>query len=171
MKATIVWFNGLSRNQLLNKFPLQENEIGCNFIRRDRAVGHVVCFDQEIVKENNKNIEQDVKYYTRDAYQKPPWNIVHQCHGVDPINSGMLAVLLATNLAQDPVYIIGCDWGLNHNSVYNYGKVSPHKYTNSCNRHIRLMSKTHKIIAVHDQLPDIDCEIMHNKSFLSLFTK
>lgn len=165
---TIVYFNGPSRNQLLNHFPLQQIEIGCNYIRRDRAVHHVVVFDRERL--TDVPIETGVQYYTRKEDGREPFNIV-QDSVIDPINSGMLAVLLATKLSPDPVYIIGCDWGLNYDSVYNYGRVSPHKYTNSCNRHIRLMSKTHKIIAVHDQLPDIDCEIMHNKSFLSLFTK
>ena len=128
----------------------------------------MVVFDRERL--TDVPIETGVQYYTRKEDGREPFNIV-QDSVIDPINSGMLAVLLATKLSPDPVYIIGCDWGLNYDSVYNYGRVSPHKYTNSCNRHIRLMSKTHKIIAVHDQLPDIDCEIMHNKSFLSLFTK
>lgn len=165
---TIVYFNGPSRNQLINTFPLQQIEIGCNHIRRDRPVQHVVVFDRVKLE---VPIEEGVKYYTRKQDGHAPiWNTVKD-HQVDPINSGMLAVLLATKLSNDPIFIIGCDWGLNHDSVYDYGRVSPHKYTNSCNRHIRMMRRTHSIVAVHDQMPDIDCEIMNIKDFLQSFNK
>ena len=35
MEATILWLNGPSRQDLLTAFPLQEKEVGCNFIRRE----------------------------------------------------------------------------------------------------------------------------------------
>ena len=172
MKATIVWLNGPSRQDLLTAFPLQENEIGCNFIRRDRAVNHVVCFDQGTVKENNKNIEAGVKYYTRDAYQKPPWNVVHQWRSVDPQNSGMMALLLATHISQDPIYILGMDWGISTRSVYTYeGRQSPRKYTIGCKRQLKILSQTHKITAVNDGVPDVDIPVIGKKAFIEMFNK
>ena len=49
---TIVWFNGASRKGLEDKFPLQDIEVGCNYIRRDRKVNHVVCFDYGMVNDS-----------------------------------------------------------------------------------------------------------------------
>ena len=172
MKATIVWFNGPSRQDLLTAFPLQENEIGCNFIRRDRPVQNVVCFDQGTTKENHKNLEQGVKYYTRSAYQKPPWIVVQQWKTVDPQNSGMMALLLATQISRDPIYILGMDWGISTDSVYTYpGRSSPRKYTIGCKRQVKILSETHKITAVNDDIPDVDIPVIGKKAFIEMFNK
>jgi len=169
---TILWLNGPSRQDLLSAFPLQENEIGCNFIRRDRPVGNVVCFDQGTVKENNKNIETGVNYYTRDAYQKPPWNVVHQWRSVDPQNSGMMALLLATQISRDPIYILGLDWGITTKSVYEYPSgPSERKYTLGCKRQLKILSETHKITVVNDGVPDVDIPVIGKKAFLEMFNK
>ena len=172
MKATIVWLNGPSRQDLLTAFPLQENEIGCNFIRRDRAVGNVVSFDQGMVKANTPHIEQGVKYYTRDAYQKPPWILVPQWKSVDPQNSGMMALLLATQISKDPIYILGLDWGITNKSVYEYkGGPSERKYTLGCKRQLKILSETHKITVVNDGVPDVDIPVIGKKAFLEMFNK
>lgn len=168
---TIVWFNGASRKGLEDKFPLQDIEVGCNYIRRDRKVNHVVCFDDGMVNELSKNLEDGVKYYTRSSYQKASWIVVKQWKTVDPMNSGMMALLLATRLSKEDIYILGMDWGLSDISVYDYGKNKDSiiKYTNGCKRQVKILSETHKIIAVHNGLPDIDIPIIDKKSFLVQF--
>lgn len=172
MTATIVWFNGPSRQDLIKSFPLQETEIGCNYIRRDRPVQHVVCFDDGMVKQNNKNLEPGVQYYTRDAYQKPPWKVVHQWSTVDPQNSGMMALLLATQISGDPIYILGLDWGISTESVYTYRhRPSPRKYTNSSKRQLRRLAEQFKITVVNDDVPDVDVEVIGKKAFLEMFNK
>ena len=169
---TIVWLNGPSRNDLLDAFPIQKNEIGCNFIRRDRPVHHVVSFDQGMVNENTKNLEQGVKYYTRDAYQKPPWILVPQWKTIDPQNSGMMAILLATKLSTDPIYILGLDWGITTDSVYEYpaGK-SERKYTTGCKRQLKILAEQFKITVVNDGVPDIDAPVIGKKAFLEKCNK
>ena len=172
MKATIVWLNGPSRQDLLTAFPLQETEIGCNYIRRDRPVQNVVCFDNGTTKENHKNIEEGVNYYTRDAHAKSPWKVVQQWKSVDPQNSGMMALLLATQISKDPIYILGLDWGITTKSVYEYpGRQSPRKYTLGCKRQLKILSETHKITVVNDGVPDVDIPVIGKKAFLEMFNK
>jgi|TARA_R110000824_G_scaffold43061_3_gene126093 hypothetical protein len=169
---TIVWLNGASRKGLEDKFPLQDIEIGCNYIRRDRKVNHVIAFDQPIVKALSQNLEEGVKYYTRSEWGKPgQWITVKQWKTVDPMNSGMMALLLATRLSKEDIYILGMDWGLSDISVYDYGKnkESIIKYTNGCKRQVKTLSETHKIIAVHNGLPDIDIPIIDKQTFLVKF--
>ena len=166
---TIVWFNGASRKDLHNAFPLQPIEVGCNYIRRDRKVNHVVCFDDCMVKELSKNLEDGVKYYTRNVYQSASWIIVKQWKTVDPMNSGMMALLLATQLSKEDIYILGMDWGLSDTSIYDYGKNKDSiiKYTNGCKRQVKTLSETHKIIAVHNELPDVNIPVIDKQTFLS----
>ena len=66
---TIVWLNGPSRNDLLKAFPIQKNEIGCNFIRRDRPVHHVVSFDQGMVRQT-QNTWSKVSSITPETHTK-----------------------------------------------------------------------------------------------------
>jgi hypothetical protein len=162
---TIIWFNGPSRQRLIDKFQLQPTEIGCNFIRQDRAVQHVCVFDRSLWPKITH--EQSVRYYTNIAWAKSPWDSAQ--HGwAHASNSGTLAVVVARRLSVEPIYIIGCDWGLNQESVYDYQKTSQRKYSNSCKTVLNVIHKEAKITVVHDLRPDVDQPIMSTDQFLDL---
>lgn len=161
----IVWFNGPSRQKLIKQFPLQNIEIGCNYIRNDRAVQHVCVFDKSIF--NKISYEENVYYYTHPAWAKKPWiPVEHQ--RAHPLNSGTLAVLLAYKLSIDPIYIIGCDWGITRDSVYNYQHKNQTKYGNLCKKAINIIEQDRKIIIVHDEKPDVDQNIITTSQFLDI---
>ena len=174
--ATIVWLNGPSRQNLIDTLPRQNIEIGCNYILNDRQVDHVCCFDQPMIK---KLVRQDnVKYWTRNYYAKPnEWNDVKPIAGkfrVEAQNSGILAIQLAHNLTdrkKDNIYIIGCDWGITKDTVYDYGdirgKAKPLKHTNHCIKHLYYMNQTdNNIFVVNDQQPDVTIPVITIKHFL-----
>lgn len=162
---TIVWFNGPSRNDLINALPRQKLEIGCNYISDDRKIDYVCVYDR-VIKEKLK-ILPNIKYRTiaRNAHL-PHWQPVPNSE--DAINSGMLAVLLATQISQEPIYIIGCDWGLNEDTVYDYGRGRMRKYNNHCKKYLDRLSLSHNISIVHNDKPDVRINIIKTDRFLSL---
>jgi len=175
--ATIVWLNGPSRQPLIKTLPQQNIEVGCNYIRNDRKVNHVVCFDQPMMKA--LTIEPVVTYWTRGYYAKPNmWNTVKNIEGrfrVEAQNSGILAIQLAHNLTdrkKDNIYIIGCDWGLSNDTAYDYSSVRgknkyPLKHSNHCIKHLYYMNKTdNNIFIVHNDKPDVTIPIITIKDFL-----
>lgn len=154
---TIVWFNGPSRQLLIDRLPPQALEIGCNYISRDRPVHYVCVFDRAV--KANLHIVPAVQYRTnlRLAHY-PYW--VPVPNSDKATNSGMLAVLLATQLSKDPVYIIGCDWGLTQDTVYDYGTKNQRKYNNQCRKHLEVLAKHHCITVVNDQMPDVTIPVI-----------
>jgi len=108
-----------------------------------------------------------VRYYTHIAWAKSPWDSAQ--HGyAHPLNSGTLAVVVARRLSAEPIYIIGCDWGLNKESVYDYQKTSQTKYGNLCKKVLNVIHKEVKITVVHDLKPDVDQPIISTDHFLDL---
>ena len=178
--ATIVWLNGPSRQSLIKTLPQQNIEIGCNYIRNDRKVDHVVCFDQPMMKLLKQ--EEGVKYWTRNYYANIPpfrdvWSSVKPIDGkfrVEAQNSGLLAIQLAHNLTdrkKDNIYIIGCDWGITKETSYDYshvrGKHKPLKHTNHCIKQLYYMNQTdNNIFIVHNDKPDVTIPIITIKDFL-----
>lgn len=162
---TIVWFNGPSRNELINALPRQNLEIGCNYITADRAVDYVCVYDR-VIKEKLK-ILPNTEYRTiaRNAHL-PHWKPV--VNSEDATNSGMLAVLLATQISQEPIYILGCDWGLNEQTVYDYGKGRQRKYNNHCRKYLQHLSKSHDISIVHNHRPDVSINVIKIDQFFAL---
>jgi hypothetical protein len=171
----IVWFNGPSRQKLMNQFPLQQNEIGCNYIRRDRAVQHVCVFDKQIWP--NIKFETDINYYTHHERAFWPWQTVHYDFA-EATNSGMLALSVACKLTENKdhtIYVIGCDWGLNQESVYDYRYSLQRKYTHITKKAVDNMCAgvgnlrhPRKIIFVHNAKPDVRQPIISTDTFLNL---
>ena len=158
----IVWFNGLSQRQLID-IPKRGFEIGCNYIRRVRPVDFVVAYDARVI--NKIEREQDVVYYTRETNHSPGiWHRVGD-GDMNGLNSGCLAVLLATKLTHKPIYIIGCDWGLNLKTVFDYGKGEQRKYNNQQKKFIGQLARENEIIVVNDEKVDVPVEIITSSQF------
>jgi len=162
---TVVWFNGPSQENLIHSLHPQECEIGCNYIQTRRPVHYVCAYDKQVVD----SIQRDpsIGYYTRIEHAHlPHWKAV-----MDPlvsgINSGLLAVILATKLNKDPIYIIGCDWGLNEKSVFDYKRITLRKYTNAMKKILSKLTQRNPIFVVSDSTPDVPVPIVSNYNFLT----
>tara|TARA_B100000214_G_scaffold363608_1_gene329293 strand:- start:407 stop:934 length:528 start_codon:yes stop_codon:yes gene_type:complete len=170
--ATIVWLNGPSRQSLIKTLPQQEIEVGCNYIRQDRKVDHVVCFDHQMMRALKQ--EEGVKYWTRNYYANIPpfrglWNSVVS-NNIDPQNSGVLAIQLAHNISKGNIYIIGLDWGITKETSYDYSNIRKErrlpKHTNHCIKHLKAFNKMNNIFVVHDSKPDVITPIITKEQFL-----
>ena len=138
-------------------------EIGCNYIRRVRPVDFVVAYDPGVI--NNIQQEDQVVYYTRPAYAMPgSWLRIGE-DNVQGLNSGCLAVLLATKLTHKPIYIIGCDWGLNLKTVFDYGKGEQRKYNNQQKKFLKQLARHNEIVVVNDDKVDVPVEIITSAEF------
>lgn len=169
MSINAVWFNGPSSEKLINILPPQDVEIGCNYIQTRRPVHYVCAYDKPIVD----SIQRDpsIGYYTRREYAHLPyWKPV-----TDPlvsgINSGLLAVIVATHMNMKPIYIIGCDWGLNEQSVFIYERQSLRKYSNSMKNVLSKLADRNPIYVVNDRVPDVDVPVITTLDFLTITTK
>lgn len=164
--SIIVWFNGRSQEPLVRTLPTQSIEIGCNHIERVRPVNAVAAFDIDVVKRLPLN--PDTQYFTRVDARIPQWQTVDN-QIVSGANSGILALWVARNcFAVEPVYIIGCDWGISDDSVFDsiYGQGPRRKYTNHGRRKMsRLMHKRQAYI-VHNQQPDVPLPVISEQQFL-----
>ena len=160
----IVWFNGPSQKELLH-IPIQTDEIGCNYIRQIRKVNHVVCYDAEVV--NNIEIEDGVNYYTRVHWASLPiWKPIANSYGTG-INSGLLAIILAQNISKETIYVIGCDWGVQKQSVFTYAKGSKlRKYNNGMRDVMFELAKQSPIVVVNDNVPDVKVPVISKFEFL-----
>lgn len=158
----IVWFNGLSQRQLID-IPKRGFEIGCNYIRRVRPVDFVVAYDPDVI--NKIEREEGIVYYTRpDFAVGDQWLKIGE-QPIQGLNSGCLAVLLATKLTYKRIYIVGCDWGLNLKTVFDYGKGETRKYNNQQKKFIRQLAQEHDIVVVNDQKVDVPVEIISSAEF------
>jgi len=166
---SIVWFNGPSQETLIRSLPPQDCEIGCNYIQTRRAVHYVCAYDKAVVD----SIQRDptIGYYTRIEHAHLPYwkGITDPC--VSGINSGLLAVIMATQLSADPIYIIGCDWGLSDASVFVYEHTSDRKYNNSMRAVLKKLAVRNPTYVVHDKNPDVPVPVLSNTQFLNITTK
>ena len=164
----IVWWNGKSRQDLTCSLPPQLIEAGCNYIRRDRDVKIVCAYDASVIQRIQE--EKDVHYFTiAERARLPMWQCVH-----DPLlkgtNSGLIAIRVVQHINRQPVYVIGCDWGLNSTSVYQaeYDQsLGIRKYTDYMKKVLFVYNQTSPIIFVNDQKPDVDQPVISKIEFLS----
>ncbi len=115
-------------------------------------------------------MKENVQYYTRSDSQMPNWKII-----VNQIVSGGNSVVLACWVAvekypKQPVYILGCDWGINDNSSFDYiYKTGPKtKYTTHSKKKIENLFKNWEVYVVHDGNPDVSLPVIKKDSFLQL---
>ena len=150
---TIIWFNGPSNRQLIDSLPRQTFELGCNFIRRHRPVDVVCAYDINTII--NIPIEDSVQYYTRPDAHYGSWNVIY-----DPViqstNSGLLAFYVASKKTNAPIYIVGCDWGINDVSSFDHiYQTGPRRnYTTQRTKQIENLLKNWEGQEVHDGNPD-----------------
>ncbi len=140
MNSVIVLGNGESRaavdiHYLKKSFLL----VGCNAIHRDIVVDHLVCCDHRMVfesLENKNNIS--TKIYVRERFYRSFKKIqknknVCQLPAVpttgsikrdnpDHWGSGPYAILVASLLPQDQIYLVGFDLYSNNNKFNNVYK-------------------------------------------------
>lgn len=153
---TIVWFNGPSQDPLISVLPKRHFEIGCNFIQQIRSVDAVCVYDLEIM--DKIKLQDSITYYTRPEGQRAGYTVIDDSV-LNSTNSGLLALWVAVNHTQDPIYIIGCDWGITDKSCQDifYGKnYSTRKYTNSIKRKVKQILGDRLCCVVTDFDPDID---------------
>ena len=164
--STIVWFNGPSADELLVTLPPQNLEIGCNYIQFTRPIHMVCAFDIDIVK----NIKRDpsIEYYTRPDAQHMGWNILNDTQ-LNSTNSGLMAVYLAMQKSTEPIYILGCDWGLTDRSIQDamYGKGPQRKYTNSIKNKLTTITQGRRCYVVNDRQVDVSIPVISKKIFLA----
>jgi hypothetical protein len=127
--------NGESRKSVdLDQFRQNNITIGCNAIHRDFSVDHLICCDNRMVKEALLN-QANKKIYTRHRYYQEHRKIGKNknifllpelpYHGLekqdDPVHwgSGPYAVLLATILLPDEIFILGFDLYSNDGKINN----------------------------------------------------
>tara|TARA_S200002703_G_scaffold84090_1_gene72481 strand:+ start:8018 stop:8542 length:525 start_codon:yes stop_codon:yes gene_type:complete len=162
----LIWFNGPSRDKFINRLPRQPMEIGCNYIESVRPVDHVCAFDIKVA--NDIKLRANTQYHTRPQATIPGWNIIHDTR-TDGGNSGVLACLVASQLPSEPIYIIGCDWGITDTSsddhIYQTGP--KRKYTNNIKKSIGVILEGMEVWIVNDLKPDVPFNIISTDKFLS----
>jgi len=158
-KAT-VWWNGPSVKQFYNIAP-QPMEIGCNFIQDHRHVHHVCAYDQPTIKSIGGDTRPDVQYWTRRMYQQGPWRtfrstVSHkrQRH-IAGYCSGTMALVLAIQQGVAEIDLLGCDWTITNDSVYDdkytWRKYAPTKHNREKFNLFEMLSELVAITVVHDQ--------------------
>lgn len=160
----IVWFNGPSQRSIIRTTPRHHTEIGCNYIRRDRRVPYVVAYDAPVV--NSITLEDGVTYYTRKEHVIAGWRGI-QDPLIQGINSGIAAVIVATQISRDDIYIVGCDWGLTNETVYDYGRGELRKYSNPMKKVLGQLAQRNPIFVVNDKMPDVPVPIVSKYEFLN----
>ena len=162
----ICWFNGPSAELLAYVLPPQDLELGCNHFQTVRPVHYICAYDQQVVESIKR--DPSIGYYTRAEHASLPyWKPV-----TDPlvrgINSGLLSVIVATHMSKDPIFILGCDWGLSVGSIFKYKMLSHRKYTNAMRNVLKKLSERNLIFVVNDAVPDVPVPIIKTAEFLTI---
>jgi len=162
-KAT-VWWNGPSVKQFYN-IPPQPLEIGCNFISNNRTVHHVCAYDQPTIRAIGKNHSKDVEYWTRRMYTQGPWKTFtstvsyEKQRNINGYCSGTMALILAVQLGATEIDLLGCDWTITNNSMYDkqytWRKFPPTKHNREKFKLFDTLAQLVPITVVHDQPRDI----------------
>ena len=165
----IVWFNGPSSKKL-HHIKKVWPEIGCNHIRNDRAVDYVCVYDPRTKPEIT--IEDGVKYVARNGSRDDTFMEITYPMANQPGNSGMLAVLLACKLGFKNIYIIGCDWGISVDTIYqkHYKVKAEFKHNNDMKTLLKNWINDYKvkITVISDAKPDLPVEVLRIDNFLSV---
>jgi hypothetical protein len=158
-ETAVVFFNGPSVRQFLD-IPRQPLEIGCNFIEQHRPVDHVCAYDRQVIDRLTKRgLNDQVCYWTRRHYTTEHFKLVpiddfgfrHRA-GFD---SGTMALSLALTLGCAEINILGFDWHLTNDSIYdpNYTWRNGHrpiKFTLAKKNFIEDLAQEIRINIVHD---------------------
>ena len=141
-------------------------EIGCNYIEKIRPVDHVCAFDIDVALK--LKLKPNIQYHTRPQSTLPGWNIINDTR-TDGGNSGVLACLVASQLPKQPIYIIGCDWGLTDDSSDDriYKKGPRRKYTNNIKKATASILNGTEVWIVNNRKPDVPFNIISVDDFLS----
>jgi len=163
----IIWFNGPSRDKLIDTLPQQKLEIGCNYIEQVRAVDVVCAFDTEVV--HSIKTQPARLYYTRPDAQYPNWITVRDLR-IGGGNSGVIACWAAQKMAvaNEKIYIIGCDWGLSDNSSddHIYNKGTQRKFTNNIKKTIERLLHGLDVAVVNGATPDVQFPVITEEHLL-----
>ena len=163
----IVWFNGPSA-KVLHTIPLQQLEIGCNFIEKHRPVHHVCAYDRQVLEAIKP--KADVQYWTRRVMSQPNFKHVEYKHEI--FCSGTLAMSLARQLQLDHVYIIGCDWQHTNASVYDnlytWRNFQPKKNSIPRRKLLERMHTQMPITVVTDRPWKMSTDFISTKKFLKM---
>jgi hypothetical protein len=162
----LVWFNGESAELFHKWLPPQNLEVGTNFIQEKRPV-HVVCaYDIPIIKQIK--LDPTTEYYTRPDGQSPGWKVLTDLR-LGGTNSGMLAVYVALQKSSGPIYILGCDWGLNDQSIFDqrYGHTQTKtKYNNGMKRTLKSICQNRLVYVINNNKVDTPLPVMSVDNFL-----
>lgn len=135
-KAVVIG-NGESRKQINLQLLIDKFEtIGCNAVHRDTIVNHLVCCDIRMVQEAILNVNtRETKIYTRKDWINQFKNIKNILEVPDlfyqsskrpdlPRNwgSGCYALLVASLLNQNKIFLLGFDLYGNNNKINNIYK-------------------------------------------------
>ena len=161
-KEAVVWFNGPSVRQFLD-IPRQPLEIGCNFIEQHRQVHHVCAFDLPVMRSiEAAGPDPAVSYWTRRKFGTPTFKtfdspIRYKGHiGVSGFCSGTLALALALSLGATQIDLIGCDWSITNESVYDsdytWRDRQPNKTSKDKFKILNAVSEMTRVRIVHDDV-------------------
>jgi hypothetical protein len=149
-ETAVVFFNGPSVRQFLD-IPRQPLEIGCNFIEQHRDVDHVCAFDQQCV--DLIQPQPGVRYWTRSRCRTETWQDVKS--GVPYYDSGTLALVVASQVCDGRIYVVGCDWGESNGSIYDrlytWRRHQPGKQSTEKVRIIQRLAREHELVFVHER--------------------
>ena len=161
--ATVFW-NGPSVKQFYH-IPPQPLEIGCNFILDHRLVHHVCAYDMPTINSLGDRTHVDVKYWTRRMYASGVWQIFkstvnHERHrNINGYCSGTMALVLALQLGATAIDLLGCDWTITNNSIYDekytWRAFPPTKHNKEKFKLFEMLSDIVPITVVHAQPREI----------------
>lgn len=138
--SSILIGNGESRKGIdLQKFTGKFPMVGCNAVHRDCIVDHLVCYDSRMVREalDDVNTSQTLIYVREDWYHhfkkmlknrniRPmpeiPYSGQHRADHPRNWGSGTFALIVASNLEQENIFVLGYDLYGNKNLVNNVYK-------------------------------------------------
>ena len=165
----IVFFNGPSVRHYLSLYLDNHVKIGCNWMFERTPLNHCVCLDwrmQDNIDEAYPDLVQSTRFWCQNGFQRPGWQPISYPMTEQPQNSGMLALTLAVQLQPREIWVVGCDWGLNNLSLFDYGdRNSEHKYTNDSRHLMRTLSERVPIRVVHSKAVDVPVPIVSPEQF------
>jgi hypothetical protein len=71
----------------------------------------------------------NITYWCQNGQRSQGWQEVTYTNIENPENSGMMAIKLAINLGYSNIRVVGCDWGVRDESVFEsrYDNLNPGK--------------------------------------------
>ena len=139
-------------------------EIGCNHFHTHRQLDHLCVYDWQLF---DSIPDLSCELWCRQGIKHPRFQEVPYVASEQAHNSGVLALHLASYLGLRRVYVLGCDWGLTHRSIFSYGaRDSELKYTNDQRKVMMRIAQKISIVVVNDQAPDVGVPVVSRDEFL-----